>query len=165
MKLVKKQPTPDGQIIVTIVGDWNDGDYITKKASFPIEYTEQLLQRIVILQDFFDSRKELMWSKEGNNYIDIRTDYDEAAEEYLIHKYGFEKQEIHSKTVAASFYDEIYELAPSYEGYSIHTITSINIRIDGEEYEIEWEPSEIRGIIADLFELERQDKNQKYPSY
>lgn len=165
MKLVKKQPTPDGQIIVTIVGDWNDGDYITKKASFPIEYTEQLLQRIVILQDFFDSRKELMRSKEGNNYIDIRTDYDEAAEEYLIHKYGFGKQEIRSKTVAASFYDEIYELAPSYEGYSIHTITSINIRIDGEEYEIEWEPSEIRGIIADLFELERQDKNQKYPSY
>jgi hypothetical protein len=154
MKLVKKQPTPDGQIIVTIVGDWNDGDYITKKASFPIEYTEQLLQRIVILQDFFDSRKELMWSKEGNNYIDIRTDYDEAAEEYLIHKYGFEKQEIRSKTVAASFYDEIYELAPSYEGYSIHTITSINIRIDGEEYEIEWEPSEVRGIIADLFSLE-----------
>lgn len=134
MKLVKKQPTPDGQIIVTIVGDWNDGDYITKKASFPIEYTEQLLQRIVILQDFFDSRKELMRSKEGNNYIDIRTDYDEAAEEYLIHKYGFGKQEIRSKTVAASFYDEIYDLAPSYEGYSIHTITSINIRIDGEEY-------------------------------
>lgn len=112
MKLVKKQPTPDGQIIVTIVGDWNDGDYITKKASFPIEYTEQLLQRIVILQDFFDSRKELMRSKEGNNYIDIRTDYDEAAEEYLIHKYGFGKQEIRSKTVAASFYDEIYDLAP-----------------------------------------------------
>jgi hypothetical protein len=154
MKLVKKQPTPDGQIIVTIVGDWNDGDYITKKASFPIEYTEQLLQRIVILQDFFDSRKELMRSKEGNNYIDIRTDYDEAAEEYLIHKYGFGKQEIRSKTVAASFYDEIYDLAPSYEGYSIHTITSINIRIDGEEYEIEWESSEVRGIIADLFELE-----------
>ena len=153
MKLVKKQPTPDGQIIVTIVGDWNDGDYITKKASFPIEYTEQLLQRIVILQDFFDSRKELMRSKEGNNYIDIRTDYDEAAE-YLIHKYGFGKQEIRSKTVAASFYDEIYELAPSYEGYSIHTITSINVRIDGEEYEIEWEPSEVRGIIADLFVLE-----------
>lgn len=154
MKLVKKQPTPDGQIIVTIVGDWNDGDYITKKASFPIEYTEQLLQRIVILQDFFDSRKELMRSKEGNNYIDIRTDYDEAAEEYLIHKYGFGKQEIRSKTVAASFYDEIYDLAPSYEGYSIHTITSINIRIDGEEYEIEWESSEVRGIIANLFELE-----------
>ena len=154
MKLVKKQPTPDGQIIVTIVGDWNDGDYITKKASFPIEYTEQLLQRTVILQDFFDSRKELMRSKEGNNYIDIRTDYDEAAEEYLIHKYGFGKQEIRSKTVAASFYDEIYDLAPSYEGYSIHTITSINIRIDGEEYEIEWESSEVRGIIADLFELE-----------
>lgn len=154
MKLVKKQPTPGGQIIVTIVGDWNDGDYITKKASFPIEYTEQLLQRIVILQDFFDSRKELMRSKEGNNYIDIRTDYDEAAEEYLIHKYGFGKQEIRSKTVAASFYDEIYDLAPSYEGYSIHTITSINIRIDGEEYEIEWESSEVRGIIADLFELE-----------
>lgn len=154
MKLVKKQPTPDGQIIVTIVGDWNDGDYITKKASFPIEYTEQLLQRIVILQDFFDSREELIWSKEGNNYIDIRTDYDEVAEEYLIHKYGFDKQEIRSKTVAASFYDEIYELAPSYEGYSIHTITSINIRIDGKEYEIEWEPSEVRGIIADLFELE-----------
>lgn len=154
MKLVKKQPTPDGQIIVTIVGDWNDGDYITKKASFPIEYTEQLLQRIVILQDFFDSRKELMRSKEGNNYIDIRTDYDEAAEEYLIHKYGFGKQEIRSKTVAASFYDEIYDLAPSYEGYSIHTINSINIRIDGEEYELEWEPSEVRGIIANLFELE-----------
>lgn len=154
MKLVKKQPTPDGQIIVTIVGDWNDGDYITKKASFPIEYTEQLLQRIVILQDFFDSRKELMRSKEGNNYIDIRTDYDEAAEEYLIHKYGFGKQEIRSKTVAASFYDEIYDLSPSYEGYSIHTITSINIRIDGEEYEIEWESSEVQGIIADLFELE-----------
>ena len=92
MKLVKKQPTPDGQIIVTIVGDWNDGDYITKKASFPIEYTEQLLQRIVILQDFFDSRKDLMRSKEGNNYIDIRTDYDEAAEEYLIHKYVWWRQ-------------------------------------------------------------------------
>lgn len=35
-----------------------------------------------------------------------------------------------------------------------YTITSINIRIDGEEYEIEWESSEVRGIIADLFELE-----------
>lgn len=35
MKLVKKQPTPDGQIIVTIVGDWNDGDYITKRLVSP----------------------------------------------------------------------------------------------------------------------------------
>lgn len=155
MKLVKKEPIPDGRIVVTVTGDWNDGDYITEKASFPVEYTKQLLQRIVILQDFFGSRKEIMRSKEGNNYIDIRTDYDEAAEEYLIHKYGFDKKEIHSKTVAASFYNEIYELAPSYEGYSIHTITSINIRIDGEEYEIEWEPSKVQGIIADLFELER----------
>lgn len=154
MKLVKKQPTPDGHIIVTIVGDWNDGDYITKKASFPIEYTEQLLQRIVILQDFFDSRKELMRSKEGNNYIDIRTDYDEAAEEYLTRKYGFDKHKIRSKTVAASFYEEIYEIAPRSEEYYIHTITNISLRVNGEEYEIEWEPSEVRGIIADLFELE-----------
>lgn len=154
MKLVKKEPTPDGRILVTITGDWNDGDYITEKGSYLLGHIEQLLQRIVILQDFFDSCEYLMWSKEGNNYIDIRTDYDEAAEEYLIHKYGFDKQEIRSKTVAASFYDEIYELAPSYEGYSIHTINSINIRIDGEEYEVEWEPSEVRGIIADIFSLE-----------
>lgn len=107
MKLVKKQPTPDGQIVVTITGDWNDGDYITETGSYLLRHMERLLQRIVILQDFFDSREELMWSKEGNNYIDIRTDYDEAAEEYLRYKYGFDKQEIHSKTVAASFYDEI----------------------------------------------------------
>lgn len=154
MKLVKKQPTPDGRILVTITGDWNDGDYITETNSYLLRHMERLLQRIVVLQDFFNSREELTWTKEGNNYIDIRTDYDEAAEEYLIHKYGFDKQEIRSKTVAASFYDEIYELAPSYEGYSIHTINSINIRIDGEEYEIEWEPSEVRGIIADIFSLE-----------
>lgn len=155
MKLVKKEPTPDGRILVTITGDWNDGDYITETNSYLLRHMERLLQRIVVLQDFFNSREELTWTKEGNNYIDMRTDYDEAAEEYLIHKYGFDKQEIRSKTVAASFYDEIYELAPSYEGYSIHTINSINIRIDGEEYEIEWEPSEVRGIIADLFSLER----------
>lgn len=154
MKLVKKEPVADGRILVTITGDWNDGDYITKTNSYLLRHIERLLQRIVILQDFFESREELTWTKEGNNYIDIRTDYDEAAEEYLIHKYGFDKQEIRSKNVAATFYDEIYELAPSYEGYSIHTITSINIRIDGEEYEIEWESSEVRGIIADLFELE-----------
>lgn len=154
MKLVKKEPIPDGRILVTITGDWNDGDYITETNSYLLRHLERLLQRIVILQDFFDSREELTWTKEGNNYIDIRTDYDEAAEEYLIHKYGFDKQEIRSKTVAASFYDEIYELAPNYKGYSIHTITSINIRVDGEEYELEWEPSEVRGIIADLFELE-----------
>ena len=155
MKLVKKEPTPDGRILVTITGDWNDGDYITETNSYLLRHMERLLQRIVVLQDFFNSREEFTWTKEGNNYIDMRTDYDEAAEEYLIHKYGFDKQEIRSKTVAASFYDEIYELAPSYEGYSIHTINSINIRIDGEEYEIEWEPSEVRGIIADLFSLER----------
>lgn len=154
MQLVKKEPIPDGRILVTITGDWNDGDYITETSSYLLKHMEQLLQRIVILQDFFNSHEELTWTKEGNNYIDIRTDYDEAAEEYLIHKYGFDKQEIRSETVAASFYDEIYELAPSYEGYSIHTINSINIRIDGEEYELEWEPSEVRGIIADLFELE-----------
>lgn len=154
MQLVKKEPIPDGRILVTITGDWNDGDYITETSSYLLKHMEQLLQRIVILQDFFNSREELTWTKEGNNYIDIRTDYDEAAEEYLIHKYGFDKQEIRSKTVAASFYDEIYELAPSYEGYSIHTITSINIRIDGEEYDLEWEPSEVRGIIADFFALE-----------
>ena len=56
--------------------------------------------------------------------------------------------------MAEDFWDEIYDLDPSYEGYSIHTVTSVSIRIDGEEYEIEWEPSEIRGIIAELFELE-----------
>ena len=154
MNLVKKEPVADGKIIVTITGDWNDGDYITETSSYLLGHMQLLMQRIVILQDFFDSREELMWSKEGNKYIDIRTDYDEAAEEYLICKYGFEKQEIRSKTVAASFYDEIYELAPSYEGYNIHTITNINIHIDGEEYDIEWEPNEVRGIIADLFELE-----------
>lgn len=154
MKLVKKEPVADGRILVTVTGDWNDGDYITKTNSYLLRHIERLLQRIVILQDFFDSREELTWAKEGNNYIDIRTDYDEAAEEYLIHKYGFDKQEIRSKTVAATFYDEIYELAPSYEGYSIHTINSINIRIDGEEYELDWEPSEVRGVIADIFSLE-----------
>lgn len=154
MKLVKKEPVADGHILVTVTGDWNDCDYITETDSYLLRNIERLLQRIVILQDFFDSREELMWSKEGNNYIDIRTDYDEAAEEYLIYKYGFDKQEIRSKTVAASFYDEIYELAPSYEGYSIHTVTNISIRVNGEEHDLEWDSSEVRGIIADLFELE-----------
>lgn len=154
MKLVKKEPVADGRIVVTIVGDWNDCDRITETTSRPLEQKERLLQRVIVLHDFFGSRKELEKIYKEYGYFDIRRASDKAANAYLILKYGFDEQEVLSKDVAEDFWDEIYDLAPSYEGYSIHTVTSVSIRIDGEEYEIEWEPSEIRGIIAELFELE-----------
>lgn len=153
MKLVKKEPVADGKITVTIVGDWNDRDLITETTSYPLEHMNQLLQRVVVLQDFFGSRKELGKLYKEHGYLDIRTDCTKAAETYLLLKYGFDEQEIFSKDVAEDFWDEIYDLAPSYEGYSIHTVTGVSIRIDGEEYELEWEPSEVRSIIAELFEL------------
>ena len=64
MKLAKKEPIPDGRILVTVTGDWNDGDYITETGSYLLRHMERLLQRIVILQDFFNSREELMWTQE-----------------------------------------------------------------------------------------------------
>jgi hypothetical protein len=154
MKLVKKEPVADGKIVVTIVGDWNDRDRITETTSRLLEHQARLLQRVIVLQDFYGSRKELEKLYKEYGFLDIRTDCSKAAETYLIRKYGFDEQEVFSKDVADDFWDEIYALAPSYEGYSIHTVTSVSIRIDGEEYEVEWEPSEVRGIIADLFELE-----------
>ena len=153
MKLVKKEPVADGKTTATIVGDWNDRDLITATTSYPLEHTDRLLQRIVVLQDFFGSRKELEKLYKEYGYLDIRRARDKAANTYLILKYGFDKQEVFSKDVAEDFWDEIYDLAPSYEGYSIHTVTSVSICIDGEEYEVEWEPNEVRPIIADLFEL------------
>lgn len=150
---MKKEPVADGKIVVTIVGDWNDRDPITRTTSCPLEQTEQLLQRVIVLQDFFGSRKELEKLYKEYGYLDIRRARDKAANTYLILKYGFDKQEVFSKDVAEDFWDEIYDLAPSYEGYSIHTVTSVSIRIDGEEYEAEWEPNEVRSIIADLFKL------------
>ena len=153
MKLVKKKPVADGKITATIVGDWNDRDLITATTSYPLEHKDRLLQRIVVLQDFFGSRKELEKLYKERGYLDIRGDCDKVAKTYLILKYGFDEQEVLSNDVADDFWDEIYDLAPSYEGYSIHTVTSVSIRIDGEEYELEWEPSEVRSIIADLFEL------------
>lgn len=154
MKLVKKEPVADGKIVVTIVGDWNDRDRITETTGRLLEHQARLLQRVIVLQDFYGSRKELEKLYKEYGFLDIRTDCSKAAETYLIRKYGFDEQEVFSKDVADDFWDEIYALAPSYEGYSIHTVTSVSIRIDGEEYEVEWEPSEVRGIIADLFELE-----------
>lgn len=154
MKLVKKEPVADGKIVVTITGYWDDGACITNTTSWDMEYAEQVLQRLVILLDFFDSREELRGPDEEYGYIDIRADYDEAAEKYLTRKYGFDKHEIRTKTVAASFYEEIYEIAPRSEEYYIHTITNISLRVNGEEYDLEWEPSEVRGIIADFFALE-----------
>jgi hypothetical protein len=154
MKLVKKEPVADGKIVVTITGYWDDGACITNTTSWDMEYAEQVLQRLVILLDFFGSREELRGPDEEYGYIDIRADYDEAAEKYLTRKYGFDKHEIRSKTVAASFYEEIYEIAPRSEEYYIHTITNISLRVNGEEYDLEWEPSEVRGIIADFFALE-----------
>lgn len=153
MKLVKKEPVADGKIVVTIVGDWNDRDRITETTSRLLEHQTRLLQRVIVLQDFYGSRKELEKLYKEYGFLDIRTDCSKAAETYLIRKYGFDEQEVFSKDMADDFWDEIYALAPSYEEYSIHTVTSVSIRIDGEEYEVEWEPSEIRGIIADLFEL------------
>ncbi len=153
MKLVKKEPVADGKIVVTIVGDWNDRDRITETTSRLLEHQTRLLQRVIVLQDFYGSRKELEKLYKEYGFLDIRTDCSKAAETYLIRKYGFDEQEVFSKDMADDFWDGIYALAPSYEGYSIHTVTSVSIRIDGEEYEVEWEPSEIRGIIADLFEL------------
>jgi hypothetical protein len=153
MKLVKKEPVADGKIVVTIVGDWNDRDRITETTSRLLEHQARLLQRVIVLQDFYGSRKELEKLYKEYGFLDIRTDCSKAAETYLIRKYGFDEQEVFSKDVADDFWDEIYALAPSYEGYSIHTVTSVSIRIDGEEYEVEWESSEVRGIIADLFEL------------
>ena len=150
---MKKEPVADGKIVVTIVGDWNDRDRITETTSHLLEQQARLLQRVIVLQDFYGSRKELEKLYKEYGFLDIRTDCSKAAETYLIRKYGFDEQEVFSKDVADDFWDEIYALAPSYEGYSIHTVTSVSIRIDGEEYEVEWEPSEIRGIIADLFEL------------
>jgi hypothetical protein len=153
MKLVKKEPVADGKIVVIIVGDWNDRDRITETTSRFLEHQARLLQRVIVLQDFYGSRKELEKLYKEYGFLDIRTDCSKAAETYLIRKYGFDEQEVFSKDVADDFWDEIYALAPSYEEYSIHTVTSVSIRIDGEEYEVEWDPSEVRGIIADLFEL------------
>lgn len=154
MKLVKKEPVADGKIVVTITGYWDDGACITNTTSWDMEYAEQVLQKLVILLDFFGSREELRGPDEEYGYIDIRADYDEAAEKYLTRKYGFDKQEIRTKTVAASFYEEIYEIAPRSEEYYIHTITNVSLRVNGEEHDLEWEPSEVRGIIADFFSLE-----------
>lgn len=154
MKLVKKEPVADEKIVVTITGHWDDGVCITNTTSWFLAYAEQVFQRLVILTDFFESREELRGPDEEYGYIDIRADYDEAAEKYLTRKYGFDKHEIRSKTVAASFYEEIYEIAPRSEEYYIHTITNISLRVNGEEYDLEWEPSEVRGIIADFFALE-----------
>ncbi len=154
MKLVKKEPVADEKIVVTITGHWDDGVCITNTTSWFLAYAEQVFQRLVILTDFFESREELRGPDEEYGYIDIRADYDEAAEKYLTRKYGFDKHEIRTKTVAASFYEEIYEIAPRSEEYYIHTITNISLRVNGEEYDLEWEPSEVRGIIADFFALE-----------
>lgn len=154
MKLVKKEPVADEKIVVTITGHWDDGVCITNTTSWFLAYAEQVFQRLVILTDFFESREELRGPDEEYRYIDIRADYDEAAEKYLTRKYGFDKHEIRTKTVAASFYEEIYEIAPRSEEYYIHTITNISLRVNGEEYDLEWEPSEVRGIIADFFALE-----------
>lgn len=154
MKLVKKEPVADEKIVVTITGHWDDGVCITNTTSWFLAYAEQVFQRLVILTDFFESREELRGPDEEYGYIDIRADYDEAAEKYLTRKYGFDKHEIRTKTVAASFYEEIYEIAPRSEEYYIHTITNVSLRVNGEEYDLEWEPSEVRGIIADFFALE-----------
>lgn len=154
MKLVKKEPVADEKIVVTITGHWDDGVCITNTTNWFLAYAEQVFQRLVILTDFFESREELRGPDEEYGYIDIRADYDEAAEKYLTRKYGFDKHEIRTKTVAASFYEEIYEIAPRSEEYYIHTITNISLRVNGEEYDLEWEPSEVRGIIADFFALE-----------
>lgn len=154
MKLVKKEPVADEKIIITITGHWDDGVCITNTTSWFLAYAEQVFQRLVILTDFFESREELRGPDEEYGYIDIRADYDEAAEKYLTRKYGFDKHEIRTKTVAASFYEEIYEIAPRSEEYYIHTITNVSLRVNGEEYDLEWEPSEVRGIIADFFALE-----------
>lgn len=152
--MLKKEPVADEKIVVTITGHWDDGVCITNTTSWFLAYAEQVFQRLVILTDFFESREELRGPDEEYGYIDIRADYDEAAEKYLTRKYGFDKHEIRSKTVAASFYEEIYEIAPRSEEYYIHTITNISLRVNGEEYDLEWEPSEVRGIIADFFALE-----------
>lgn len=154
MKLVKKEPVADEMIVVTITGYWDDGVCISKTTSWYLAYAEQVFQRLVILTDFFESREELREPDEEYGYIDIRADYDEAAEKYLTRKYGFDKQEIRTKTISASFYEEIYEIAPRSEEYYIHTITNVSLRVNGEEHDLEWEPSEVRGIIADFFALE-----------
>lgn len=154
MKLVKKEPIADENIVVTITGHWDDGVCITNTTSWFLAYAEQVFQRLVILTDFFESREELRGPDEEYGYIDIRADYDEAAEKYLTRKYGFDKHEIRTKTVAASFYEEIYEIAPRSEEYYIHTITSVSLRVNGEEYDLEWDSSEVRDIIADFFSLE-----------
>lgn len=154
MKLVKKEPVADEKIVVTITGYWDDGVCITNTTSWFLVYAEQVFQRLVILTDFFESREELRERDEEYGYIDIRADYDEAAEKYLTRKHGFDKHEIQHKNVAASFYEEIYEIAPRSEEYYIHTITSVSLRVNGEEYDLEWDSSEVRGIIADFFSLE-----------
>lgn len=90
-----------------------------------------------------DSAGSVVWRKTA-----------EAKLSDIVLPYGFDKHEIRSKTVAASFYEEIYEIAPRSEEYYIHTITSVSLRVNGEEYDLEWEPSEVRCIIADFFSLE-----------
>ena len=120
MKLVKKEPVADGKIVVTIVGDWNDRDRITETTSRLLEHQTRLLQRVIVLQDFYGSRKELEKLYKEYGFLDIRTDCSKAAETYLIRKYGFDEQEVFSKDMADDFWDEIYALAPSYEGHSNH---------------------------------------------
>ena len=154
MKLVKKESVADGKIVATVTGYWDDGVCISNTTSWDIEYAEQVSQRLVVLQDFFKSHDELRELYKEHGYLDIRTDCFKAADTYLILKYGFGAQEVLSHDVEEDFWDEIYDLAPRSGDYYIHTVTSVSIRIDGEEYEVEWEPSEVRGIIADLFELE-----------
>lgn len=68
MKLVKKEPIADENIVVTITGHWDDGVCITKTTSWYLAYAEQVFQRLVILMEFLDSLEELREPDEEYGY-------------------------------------------------------------------------------------------------
>ena len=73
------------------VVDWNDRDLITETTSCPLEQKDRLLQRVIVLQDFFGSRKELEKLYKEHGHLDILRGSDKTTNTYLTLKYGFRR--------------------------------------------------------------------------
>lgn len=111
--------------IVTITGDWNDSDYITKTSNWDKSFTNLM----IFIQNFYDAKKELK-----NDIVDDRR---EALNEYLL-KYST-NSEVHeyADSYAEQIEEYLRDLLPiSHNCDYIHSIKDIIITIDGHKYKI-----------------------------
>ena len=143
MELVKKSDQQN--VFVRIKGDWNDSDHLIKIEHYADEEElKSALYFYVFLNDFYNHYEEI----EKLGRLDIRTDVEDAVQIYLEQ---IKQVEVSYEQIDC-IRDWIFDSVPveSSSGTAIWKIVDIEFHINGTQFELNYDKTEIDDCIKIL---------------